>query len=151
MRRGLRSAAVLCALTLVGAACSSSKKSTATATTAGGSATTAAARRARTSWSRASPPSPAIPGSDTGFQARITRFNNDGGVDGRKIKFLGVQDDGADSSKDLTEVQSIVLKDHVFAVAPVASTHLPRPLGRFSGAAEGSDPGLRFRAVVLLQ
>ena len=73
----------------------------------------------------------AHPGSDVGFNARITRFNNDGGVAGRKIKFLGVQDDGADPAKDLTEVQSMVLKDHVFAVAPVASTTFLAPSGDF--------------------
>lgn len=131
MRRGLKAAAVLCALALVGAACSSSKKSTATATTAGGSATTAAAATGQDIVVEGIASKSSHPGSDTGFQARITRFNNDGGVAGRKIKFLGVQDDGADSSKDLTEVQSLVLKDHVFAVAPVASTQFLAPSGDF--------------------
>ena len=58
------------------------------------------------------------PGVDTAFQARVTRFNNAGGLNGRKIKFLGVQETGTDPAKALSDVQSEVLKDHVFAVAP---------------------------------
>jgi len=61
------------------------------------------------------------PGVDTAFQARITRFNNAGGLNGRKIKFLGVQDTGTDPAKALSETQSLILKDHVFAIAPIAS------------------------------
>jgi ABC-type branched-subunit amino acid transport system substrate-binding protein len=59
-------------------------------------------------------------GIDTGFKARITRFNNQGGVGGRKIQFLGVLNDGDSPATDLSNAQTLVLKDHVFAVAPVA-------------------------------
>lgn len=62
------------------------------------------------------------PGLATGFAARIARFNRAGGIDGRKIKFLGVQDDGGNATTDLKIVQGLVLKSHVFAVAPIAST-----------------------------
>ena len=71
------------------------------------------------------------PGIDTAFQARITRFNNAGGLNGRKIKFLGVQDTGTDPAKAMSETQSIVLKDHVFAVAPVASEVVLAPVSDF--------------------
>lgn len=60
-------------------------------------------------------------GIDTGFQARIARFNAAGGVAGRTIKFVGVLNDGDNPSTDLSNAQTLVLKDHVFAVAPVAS------------------------------
>jgi hypothetical protein len=59
-------------------------------------------------------------GIDTGFKARITRFNSEGGLNGRKIQFLGVLNDGNSLSTDLANAQTLVLKDHVFAVAPVA-------------------------------
>ncbi len=131
MHRGLRAAAVLSAVAIVTVGCSSSKKAAVSATTAApvgsaaGSTTTAAASGSGAGGDIVIEGVAAKsdhPGSDTGFEARITRFNNAGGVDGRKIKFLGVQDDGSDPAKDLTEVQSIVEKDHVFAVAPVATT-----------------------------
>ncbi len=140
MRRGLRMAAVLSAMAIVTVGCSSSKKSATTATT-GAAGQSAAGSSAGSSTTVAATGEDIVvegvaaktahPGSDVGFNARITRFNNDGGVAGRKIKFLGVQDDGADPAKDLTEVQSMVLKDHVFAVAPVASTTFLAPSGDF--------------------
>jgi branched-chain amino acid transport system substrate-binding protein len=122
---------------LLAAACSSSKKAASTATTAGSpSASTTAASTAQASGG------PDIiveglgqlafyPGLDTAFQARITRFNNDGGLNGRKIKFLGVQDTGTDPAKALSEAQSVVLKDHVFAVAPIASEVVLAPVTDF--------------------
>jgi branched-chain amino acid transport system substrate-binding protein len=62
-------------------------------------------------------------GIDTGFQARIARFNKAGGLNGRMIKFVGVQDDGgpSGSAKALSIVQSLVEQQHVFAVAPITS------------------------------
>jgi len=59
-------------------------------------------------------------GMDTGFKARIARINNQGGIDGRKIQFVGVLNDGDSLSNDLSNAQTLVLKDHVFAVAPIA-------------------------------
>src|SRR5579862_7811495 len=147
MQRGLRAGAVMAAVALVAVGCSSSKKSASTATTATTAASTATTAGATATTASSSSAGGTCaggqiviegvaaksdhPGSDTGFQARITRFNNAGGVNGCKIKFLGVQDDGSDPSKDLTEVQSIVEKDHVFAVAPVASTTFLAPSGDF--------------------
>jgi ABC-type branched-subunit amino acid transport system substrate-binding protein len=57
---------------------------------------------------------------DTGFKARIARFNAQGGINGRKIQFVGVLNDGDSLTADLSNAQTLVLKDHVFAVAPVA-------------------------------
>jgi ABC-type branched-subunit amino acid transport system substrate-binding protein len=127
-RRWVLAVATVAALTA--AACgSSSKKASSTATTkaSGTSATTAATGSAASSSSGGDIVIEGLaqltfyPGIDSGFDARITRFNNQGGLNGRKIKFLGVQDTGTDPAKAQSEAQSIVLKDHVFAVAPIAS------------------------------
>jgi ABC-type branched-subunit amino acid transport system substrate-binding protein len=60
-------------------------------------------------------------GIDIGFKARIARFNNAGGLDGRKIKLLDVLKDGGSLTGDVTAVQTLVLKDKVFAVTPISS------------------------------
>jgi branched-chain amino acid transport system substrate-binding protein len=56
-----------------------------------------------------------------GFSARIARFNKAGGIDGRQIKLVGELSDGSSLSTNLQDVQTLVLKDHVFAVTPNAS------------------------------
>jgi len=60
-------------------------------------------------------------GIDIGFKARIARFNNAGGLNGRKIKLVDVLKDGSSLSGNLTAVQTLALKNKVFAVTPVAS------------------------------
>jgi branched-chain amino acid transport system substrate-binding protein len=116
-------------LVLVASACSSSKKSSSTATTAG-SATTAAGSATTASAANGSPivvggvgsiQNAGAAGMDMGFKARITRFNNTGGVNGHKINFLGVQDDGGVPAKALSIVQGLVEQNHVAAVAPILS------------------------------
>jgi ABC-type branched-subunit amino acid transport system substrate-binding protein len=61
------------------------------------------------------------PGIDVGFKARIARFNNAGGLDGRKIKLVDVLKDSSSLSGNLSAVQTLVLKDKVFAVTPISS------------------------------
>ncbi len=61
------------------------------------------------------------PGLADGFNARIARFNKAGGVEGRKVQFIGVQDDGGDPSRDQTLTESLVQEQHVDIVAPVVS------------------------------
>jgi hypothetical protein len=61
-----------------------------------------------------------FPDTAIGFQARIARFNNAGGLNGRKIKFVGVSDDQDSPSSELSAVQQLVQSAHVFAVVPVA-------------------------------
>ena len=56
-----------------------------------------------------------------GFNARISEFNKAGGVEGHKIQFLGVQDDGGSPTTDQTVVQRLVQEQHVDVVAPIAS------------------------------
>ena len=56
-----------------------------------------------------------------GFQAGIYRFNKAGGLDGRKIKFLGFLDDGFSTQTNLTNAQQLVDNKHVAAVVPFLS------------------------------
>lgn len=56
-----------------------------------------------------------------GVEARIKKANDAGGVNGRKIEFVGAADDGNDSSKSKDIVTSLVEKDKVFALLPVMS------------------------------
>jgi hypothetical protein len=60
-------------------------------------------------------------GIDQGFDARIARFNAAGGLGGRKIKLTGVLNDGGSPSANLADVQTLALKDNVFAVVPYSS------------------------------
>jgi branched-chain amino acid transport system substrate-binding protein len=75
-----------------------------------------------------------FPGTAVGFQAGIYRFNKAGGLGGRKIKFVGVQDDQDSPASETTDVQQLIQSDHVFAVTPfaddVASSQLTTFLGQ---------------------
>ena len=65
-----------------------------------------------------------FPDTATGFQARITRANAEGGIGGRMIKFIGAQDDGGTVATDQQIVQSLILNDHVVAIAPITTVGL---------------------------
>jgi ABC-type branched-subunit amino acid transport system substrate-binding protein len=71
------------------------------------------------------------PGIVQGFEAGILRFNRAGGLDGRKISFVGVRDDGFSPETDLTDVQQLVQNDHVMVVAPFWSEVSPAAAGTF--------------------
>jgi len=57
----------------------------------------------------------------TGAKAYFNYVNAHGGVYGRKIKFVGAQDDGLSSATDVQIVRQLVQTNHVFAVVPVNS------------------------------
>ncbi|MEU6379392.1 ABC transporter substrate-binding protein [Streptomyces sp. NPDC046909] len=57
--------------------------------------------------------------TEIGAKARFDRANAEGGVNGRKIDFIGTEDDGADQAKDITAARKLVQQDEVFAVVPV--------------------------------
>jgi branched-chain amino acid transport system substrate-binding protein len=57
-------------------------------------------------------------GGDVGAEAAFNAFNAAGGLDGRKIHFIGMQDDASDTTQDLAAAKTMV-QDHVFAVLPV--------------------------------
>jgi ABC-type branched-subunit amino acid transport system substrate-binding protein len=122
--RKVRVAAAALAITLLAAACSSSKDKS------GGDTGSAGNSGGSTSNGGSSGGGDIVVGGvqdgnftgiDVGFKARIARFNNDGGLDGRKIKLLDVLKDGNSLSGNLTAVQTLVLKNKVFAVTPIAS------------------------------
>ncbi|HVM66041.1 MAG TPA: ABC transporter substrate-binding protein [Acidimicrobiales bacterium] len=145
LRKGVGVAA---AAVLVLAACSSSKKSTSSttagpATTVGASAATTPVTAANGGLPFPTVTVPPISGSTTtgvsateikvgaiyykafyadgltGFEARIKKENDAGGVNGRKITVVAALDDGQDNSTDLTAAKTLVQQDGVFAVAPV--------------------------------
>lgn len=65
--------------------------------------------------------------TDLGARARFERANAEGGVNGRKIDYIGAEDDGQDPAKNLAAARKLVQRDGVFAVAPMSSV-------TFSGA-----------------
>jgi ABC-type branched-subunit amino acid transport system substrate-binding protein len=115
----------LSALALLTAACSSAGSSS--STSAAGATSSSPSSTATSSSASSSGPIVVgglqdgnFAGINTGFEARIARFNKDGGLDGRQIDFVGVLNDNDSLTTDLANAQTLVLKDHVFAVAPVA-------------------------------
>jgi ABC-type branched-subunit amino acid transport system substrate-binding protein len=66
--------------------------------------------------------------AEIGAKARFERANAEGGVHGRKIEFIGAEDDGQDAAKGDAAAKKLVQKDQVFALIPV---HAPN----FGGAA----------------
>lgn len=65
--------------------------------------------------------------AELGAKARFERANASGGVHGRKIEFIGAEDDNQDAPKGDAAAKKLVQKDGVFALVPV---HAPN----FGGA-----------------
>ncbi|MEV6397983.1 ABC transporter substrate-binding protein [Streptomyces sp. NPDC051907] len=65
--------------------------------------------------------------TDLGARARYERANAEGGVHGRKIEYLGAEDDGQDPGRNLAAARKLVQQEKVFAVSPMSSV-------TFSGA-----------------
>ncbi|MFF3644143.1 ABC transporter substrate-binding protein [Streptomyces sp. NPDC002564] len=65
--------------------------------------------------------------TDLGARARFERANAEGGVHGRKIDYLGAEDDGQDPGKNLAAARKLVQREKVFAISPMSSV-------TFSGA-----------------
>ncbi|WP_353945789.1 ABC transporter substrate-binding protein [Streptomyces sp. HUAS MG91] len=65
--------------------------------------------------------------TDLGAKARFDRANAEGGVNGRRIDYLGAEDDGQDPAKNLAAARKLVQQEKVFAIAPMSSV-------TFSGA-----------------
>lgn len=57
-------------------------------------------------------------GADTGAKAAFDAFNASGGLDGRKIKFIGMEEDNQSPTGDIAAAKTLV-NDHVLAVVPV--------------------------------
>lgn len=118
------------ALALLGAACGSSDDgeaaSSGSTTTAGASsnASSSAVRGVTDTeiviagLSPVTSPTGGYPGVDVGAAARFARVNRDGGINGRKIKYLGTRDDTENGAKNLDLARKAVLEDKVFAIVP---------------------------------
>ncbi|MFD0150821.1 ABC transporter substrate-binding protein [Streptomyces sp. NPDC055721] len=59
--------------------------------------------------------------TDLGAKARYDRANAEGGVNGRKVDYLGAEDDGQDPARNLAAARKLVQQDKVFAVSPMSS------------------------------
>ncbi|WP_307873814.1 MULTISPECIES: ABC transporter substrate-binding protein [unclassified Frankia] len=68
-----------------------------------------------------SPSGSSMAGSDVGAMVRFQRANDTGGVNGRKIDFIGMKDDGGDPGIDATQAHILAQQDQVFAVVPLLS------------------------------
>jgi ABC-type branched-subunit amino acid transport system substrate-binding protein len=66
-----------------------------------------------------------------GFEAGIYRFNKAGGLDGRKIRFVGFLDDGLSGQTNLTNAQQLIENKHVMAVSPFSSAVATASTGTF--------------------
>lgn len=58
---------------------------------------------------------------EIGAKAAFMAANAAGGVNGRKINYLGAKDDNGDPAKDTAAARELVDKDNVFAVVPATS------------------------------
>jgi hypothetical protein len=59
--------------------------------------------------------------AELGAKARFQRANDEGGVNGRKINYLGAVDNHLDPSQDLSTIKKVVQQDKAFAVVPLIS------------------------------
>ncbi|OHV48945.1 ABC transporter substrate-binding protein [Pseudofrankia sp. BMG5.36] len=64
----------------------------------------------------------ALGGAEVGAEVRFKRANDEGGVNGRKINYIGTKDDGTDPGRSVQLAQSLAERDQVFAVVPTIST-----------------------------
>ena len=61
-------------------------------------------------------------GAEDGFNARIDRANKDGELGKYKIQLVGMDDDGDNPATNLSDAQSLVDRQGVYAIAPVVTT-----------------------------
>ncbi|WP_434975366.1 ABC transporter substrate-binding protein [Streptomyces mesophilus] len=59
--------------------------------------------------------------TDLGAKARYDRANAEGGINGRKIDYIGAEDDGQDPGKNMAAARKLVQQEKVFAVSPMSS------------------------------
>jgi branched-chain amino acid transport system substrate-binding protein len=85
-------------------------------------------------------------GSQAGFMARIDRANKTHELGKYKIDVVGIDDDSATSTTDLTDVQNLVERENVFALAPVITTGFQQPSATFATAHQTEYFGAGFTA-----
>jgi ABC-type branched-subunit amino acid transport system substrate-binding protein len=127
-QRSLRWLALLLALVLFGAACGDDDSGTTDAGSSGGETAGGGGGSSRgvtdteikiAGLAAMTSPQGGYPGADIGAKARFERANREGGINGRKIDYLGVKDDGEDPTRNLDLARQLVQQDEVFALAPV--------------------------------
>jgi len=75
-------------------------------------------------------------GAAQGFEAGIYRFNKGGGLDGRKIEYIGFLDDAFSPQTALTNAQEFVQDKHAMFVAPLVSAVATASVGDFLAGAK---------------
>ena len=75
-------------------------------------------------------------GAAQGFLAGIYRFNKAGGLDGRKIDYVGFLDDAFSAQTALTNAQELVQDKHAAFVAPLVSAVATASVGDFLAGAK---------------
>lgn len=71
-----------------------------------------------------------LPGLSTGFRARIATVNAEGGIDGRKIEFIGVLNDVSKTETPQSAAQKLSSSWHVTVDAPFATTECTSTTGQ---------------------
>ncbi|MCZ7534714.1 MAG: ABC transporter substrate-binding protein [Acidimicrobiia bacterium] len=61
-------------------------------------------------------------GIEAGVAARLDRTNSEGGVNGRTVELVAVEDDGNDSAANLAAAEQLVRQEEVFAILPMQSS-----------------------------
>ena len=133
--RLVRVAVTLAAIGLIAAACGDDGKTAATTTTAkAGTTASGATAAAGTGTCDASKPSIKLggvaqasffAGTEDGVNARIARENKTC-IQGRKLEFIGIKDDGSDAQKNLDLNKGLVETDKVFALINTSAVMLPQ-------------------------
>ncbi|OHV41376.1 MULTISPECIES: ABC transporter substrate-binding protein [Pseudofrankia] len=65
-----------------------------------------------------SPSGSTMAGTEIGAKVRFDRANDAGGINGRKIDYIGTLDDGNDSSRNASQAKVLADQEKVFAVVP---------------------------------
>jgi ABC-type branched-subunit amino acid transport system substrate-binding protein len=73
-------------------------------------------------------------GTQAGFMARIDRANTTHELGKYKIDVVGIDDDTASATTDLTDVQNLVERENVFAIAPVVGEGFQQASATFATA-----------------
>ncbi|KPM50879.1 branched-chain amino acid ABC transporter substrate-binding protein [Frankia sp. CcI49] len=69
-----------------------------------------------------SPNGSSMAGVELGAQARFDRANAEGGINGRKINYVGTLDDGNDPARNGAQAKALVDQKKIFAAVPVMTS-----------------------------
>ncbi|KPM52184.1 branched-chain amino acid ABC transporter substrate-binding protein [Frankia sp. R43] len=62
-------------------------------------------------------------GTEVGAKARFERANAEGGINGRKINFIGVSDDGQDIARNAQQARRLIEQEKIFAAVPLMTSN----------------------------